>query len=438
LRRRHPTRRPPSPPSLGPIQLFEIDGLTHDAKGVARQQGKVTFISGALPGETVEAQVSKAGRRFDEASLKQIVHQSPDRITPACPHFSQCGGGSFQHLVQEKQLEAKYDWLKGQVRKLVDSDDALSVLADQPMAYRRRARLSVQVKKQKVLFGFRGKSSSDIVPIDRCLVLTTPLQAVFESLKTSLIDDDLAKKLGHIELLEDSKGLAVTFRLTHALDDHLKVQWEAWAQQQQVTLYWQPPEMKRALIGDGARRFYQLDGLTLHYHPQDFIQVNAPMNEKMVAQAMAWLAPSEQDTVLDLFCGVGNFSLPLAKRAKQVVGVELQEEMVAAARENASANHLDNARFVAADLTKPVNQELANMSFTKVLLDPPRAGAFEFLEAIINMHPKQILYVSCNASTLARDAEYLVTKGYRVLRAGLMDMFPQTSHVETMMLLQKK
>ncbi|SBS28575.1 23S rRNA (uracil(1939)-C(5))-methyltransferase RlmD [Marinomonas spartinae] len=437
MRRRHPTRRPPSPPALGPIQLFEIEGLTHDAKGVARQQGKVTFISGALPGETVEAQVSKAGRRFDEASLNQVIHHSPDRVTPACPHFFQCGGCSFQHLAQEKQLDAKYDWLKGQIRKVVSSDEPLSVLADQPVAYRRRARLSVQVKKQRVQLGFRGKSSNEIVSIDRCLVLTTPLQAVFESLKTSLAADALAKKLGHVELLEDSKGLAVTFRLIQALDDSLKAQWESWAQQQQVALYWQQPEMKRAEV-DGNRRFYQLDDLRLHYHPQDFIQVNAAMNEKMVKQAMNWLEPCEQDTILDLFCGVGNFSLPLAKRAKQVVGVELQEEMVAVAGENAAANHLDNAHFVAADLTKPVSRELSNIAFTKVLLDPPRAGAFEFLEAIINMRPKQILYVSCSASTLARDAEYLVTKGYRVLRAGLMDMFPQTSHVETMMLLQKK
>lgn len=437
MRRRTPTRRPEKAQPLGPVQQFEVDALTHEGKGVARLQGKVTFIAGALPGEIVEARVNKAGRRFDEAKLSSIIKESPYRTVPACEHYAVCGGCSFQHLAEPQQLEAKLSWLQGQVRKLV-SDDALSVLSDQSTAYRRRARLSVLVKNGTLQLGFRGKSSNDIASIDHCLVLTKALQVIFTALKSSLSENALAPKLGHIELLEDSKGQAVTFRLTQTVDESLMSHWNEWARLQGVALYWQQPNMSRAQVSREAKRFYHIDGLTLGYHPQDFIQVNAAMNEKMVAQAMSWLNPSDQDVILDLFCGVGNFSLPLAKRAQEVIGVELQESMVEAGRANAQSNLIENVRFIAADLTKPVDQALSKMNINKVLLDPPRAGAFEFLDTIIKIAPKQILYVSCNASTLARDAEYLATKGYRVLRTGLMDMFPQTSHVETMMLLQKK
>ena len=439
MRKRTSPRRNniPKPQSIGPVQTFEVSGLTHEAKGVARLQGKVTFIEGALPGETVEAQVNKAGRRFDEAVLVNVIEASPYRVEPACPHFDVCGGCSFQHLAHEQQLSAKGEWLKGQLRHFITSQE-LEILSDQPTAYRRRARISVDFRKGRLAFGFRGKASNEIVSIDRCVVLTPHLQSVFSSLKNYLQDNDLANILGHVELLEDSKGVSVLLRLTSSVADDLEKNWEDWADSQQVALYWQAPKASKAQVSPEKLRYYDLGEIRLKYHPQDFIQVNAAMNEKMVAQAIDWLQPNKQDVVLDLFCGVGNFSLPLAKHAQRVIGVEVQETMVEAARHNAQMNDLDNLSFVAADLTKPVQNELFQQTITKVLLDPPRAGAFEFLDSIIKMRPTQILYVSCNASTLARDAEYLVAKGYRVLRVSLMDMFPQTSHVETMMLLQKK
>ncbi len=437
MRKRTPTRRQSKPQPIGPVQTFTVDGLTHEAKGVARLQGKVTFIGGALPGETVAAQITKSGRSFDEAVLTAIIEPSAYRVEPSCQHFNVCGGCSFQHLADEKQLSSKADWLQGQLRNLITTQE-LELLSDHSTHYRRRARISIDRKKGTLLLGFRGKASSDIVSIDQCVVLTGNLQKIFSSLKLELSINGLADSLGHIELLEDTKGVSVLFRLTSLISDELEKTWENWANKEQISLYWQAPKASKAEVPSESMRHYDLGELRLEYHPQDFIQVNAIMNQKMVAQAMDWLSPNKQDVILDLFCGVGNFSLPLAQHAQSVIGVEVQESMVEAARKNACLNGFDNLSFVASDLTQPVANEFLKQKITKILLDPPRAGAFEFLDTIIKIGPKQILYVSCNASTLARDAEYLVAKGYRVLRVGLMDMFPQTSHVETMMLLQKK
>lgn len=429
----HKTRRKKPSQPIGPVQLFSVDGLTHEGKGVARADGKVTFISGALPNETVKAQVVKSNRRFDEAKLIDIEQPSPHRVTPACLHYAQCGGCSFQHLALEQQRVAKMDWLKGQLRK-VYSDKELTLLADSGLGYRRRARLSVKLHEQELNVGFRGKSSQQIVSIDNCIVLTLQLQNTFVALKAALVGDSIAANIGHIELLDDDKGVSVLFRLTADIDASSQQQWQQWAEQQQLQLYWQYTDENRALVQHQAMRHYQLNELVLKYHPQDFIQVNALMNAKMIAQAINWLAPNENDIILDLFCGVGNFSLPLAKHAKQVVGVEVQTSMVESAQANATANELDNLSFIAADLTQPASKSITSLGVTKVLLDPPRAGAFEFLPTLVKLKPKHILYVSCDAATLARDAEYLIEKRYKVQRGGMMDMFPQTAHLETMLL----
>lgn len=422
----------PSQP-IGPVQSFSVDGLTHEGKGVARAAGKVTFIPGALPNETVKAQVVKSNRRFYEANLIEVEQPSPHRVEPVCPHYEQCGGCSFQHLAVEQQRVAKMDWLQGQLRKVCPEQE-LTQLADYAFGYRRRARLSVRVTEQKLNVGFRGKSSQQIVSIDNCIVLTPALQHTFKALKVVLLGDSIAAKIGHIELLEDDKGVSVLIRLTANIDRNEQQNWQQWAEQQPLQLYWQHVDEKRAIVQQQAMRHYQLHGLTLKYHPQDFIQVNAVMNTKMVAQAMEWLAPNAHDVILDLFCGVGNFSLPLAQHAKQVVGVEVQTSMVKSGQVNASANGLNNLSFITADLTQPASKSITSLGVTKVLLDPPRAGAFEFLPTLVKLKPKHILYVSCDAATLARDAQFLVENRYKVQRGGMMDMFPQTGHLESMLL----
>ncbi|MDU0354141.1 23S rRNA (uracil(1939)-C(5))-methyltransferase RlmD [Paraglaciecola aquimarina] len=429
----------PSQP-MGPIRYFRVEGLTHEGKGVARADGKVTFIAGALPGEKVTAQVVKSNRRFDEAKLVDIEQPSVHRVTPACSHYAECGGCSFQHLTVEQQRESKKIWLQGQLRKVCSTDDIM-LLADSAMGYRRRARLAIRVVDEQLLLGFRGNGTQQIVSIDNCIVLTEPLQQTFVALKSVLLEDAvlgcIAAKLGHVELLEDDKGVSVLFRLTGNVEQGIRTKWSAWAEMQNVELYWQFSGENRANVSQVARRQYQVDDFALRYHPQDFIQVNAAMNAKMVEQAMQWLAPSQDDVILDLFCGVGNFSLPLAKRAKQVVGVEVQESMVKAGQSNAQTNHLSNLSFVAADLTQATNKDITSYGVTKVLLDPPRAGAIEFLPSLVKLKPKQILYVSCDAATLARDAEYLLEKRYKVKRVAMMDMFPQTAHLETMLLFSR-
>ncbi len=436
LKNRNSHRRQTKAPVLGPKKTFEVEGLIHDAKGVARLNGKVTFIAGALPGETVEAQIVKTSKRYDEARLSNIVVASEQRIEPSCPHFSECGGCSFQHLAQPKQIEAKQQWMQGQLRKVIDQLP-ISVLADQPFEYRRRARIAVYVKDGKVLIGFRGKASKKIISIEQCIVLTPPLQSLFSALKITLLSDKLVHHIGHLELLDDDQGVSVTIRLIKAISPESTEVWTQWAIQHNVDLYWQQPDSDTADVDGKAPRFYKIEDLTLRYHPQDFIQVNGALNKKMVAQALHWLAPSKNDVVLDLFCGVGNFSLPLAVRAGQVIGVEVQDSMVAAGIANAHLNKSTNLRFLAADLSKALSSELIPLGVTKVLLDPPRAGAFAFLDTLIKIKAKQILYVSCDAATLARDAEYLVAKHYKVTKVSIMDMFPQTSHVESMMLFER-
>ncbi|MFT5677396.1 MAG: 23S rRNA (uracil1939-C5)-methyltransferase, partial [Paraglaciecola sp.] len=281
-----------------------------------------------------------------------------------------------------------------------------------------------------------GKASKNIVSINQCMVLTQPLQTLFSSLKTALLSDKLAHHIGHLELLHDDKGVSVTIRLIKTISLTTTNVWALWAIEHNVDLYWQHPGSDAADVEDKGPRFYKIEDLILRYHPQNFIQVNGVLNKKMVAQALEWLAPSINDVVLDLFCGVGNFSLPLAAHAGQVIGVEVQTSMVAAGIANARLNKLTNLSFLAADLTKAVSSELIPLGVTQVLLDPPRAGAFEFLDTLIEIKPKQILYVSCDVATLARDAEYLVAKKYKVKKVCMMDMFPQTSHVETMMLFE--
>lgn len=416
-------------------QRYVIDGITHEAKGVARHQGKVTFIEGALIGETVTAKVVQSNRRFDEATLIKIEEASPDRISPACIHYHECGGCQFQHVQYEQQLHAKQGWLKNQFRHLAIKE--ITLLTGSPFGYRRRARLAVHVSKQSVSLGFRAKSSAHIVAVKECLVLTEPLQQLLKPLYEFFPVLTQAQNIGHIELLNDDLGTAMVIRLTAEITAGEVALWEQFAKDKQTTLFWQYFDEQKAQVALSELRQYSALSLPVSFHPQDFVQVNDEMNQKMLAQALDWLALTEKDVVLDLFCGSGNFALPLAQQVTKVIGVELLDSMVNNARENAKLLGLEGATFIAADLTKVNHQDVFPKTITKIVLDPPRAGAFEFLPNIIKQSPDKILYVSCNAATLARDAEFLLANGYQVAKVALMDMFPQTAHVETMMLLQK-
>lgn len=418
--------------SHAPVGVFHIEDTTHEGNGVARDQGKVTFVAGAIAGEEVEARVVKQGRQFNQAIATKWLTQSPQRIAPPCPHFEQCGGCQLQHLTISAQREVKEKWLANQFRHLAFTG-TIERLEGTEFAYRRRARLSVFAKQGEVRIGFRAQSSNEIIDIQQCPVLVPALQTLYIELREQIKVSALAGKIGHIELLNDAFGNSVVIRQSRHCEASEKAQWSEWANKHEVAVYWQEPEQERV---DAPKRHYEVDGLSVYFHAQDFIQVNAEINLKMVDQAMAWLAPTSADTVLDLFCGAGNFSLPLAQRAGHVIGVEVLDSMVQMGQFNAQQAQLENIEFLAADLTQAPPNRLKKAKISKALLDPPRAGAYECLPTLVKLRPQQILYVSCNAATLARDAAYLVEQGYHVARVCMMDMFPQTSHVETMMLLQ--
>lgn len=421
-------------PISSPIRTFTIESMTHEGHGVVRDQGKVTFVEGAMTGEQVEARLTKEGRQFNQATTLKRIHTSPSRRTPSCKHFEQCGGCQLQHMDVDAQRDLKTEWLRNQFRKL-ELPEQITRLQGEEFGYRRRARLSVFAKNQQVSMGFRAKASNAIVDIEQCQVLVPALQKAYADLRSYILQGSLVAKLGHVELLLDNSGAACVLRQTRDVPEADKAQLVEWANSNGIEVYWQLPDQSKVQVD--APRHYLVDGLKVNFHPQDFIQVNAQINDAMVEQAMAWLNVTQDDVVLDLFCGAGNFSLPLGKRAGQVLAVEAIESMVEMGQANAAAAGLDNTSFLAADLTLPPPNHLKKAKITKALLDPPRAGALEFLPTLVRLKPKQILYVSCNASTLARDAQYLVENGYRVMNVCMMDMFPQTSHVEAMMLLQK-
>ncbi|MBM6551641.1 23S rRNA (uracil(1939)-C(5))-methyltransferase RlmD [Marinomonas ostreistagni] len=431
--KRHSSNRSRSKSSPPAVATFVIEDTTHEGNGVARQNGKVTFVAGAITGETVEAKVVKTGRQFDQAGPIKWLEVSPHRVSSPCQYFAQCGGCQLQHIDISEQRNVKANWLSNQFRKL-SLPETLTRLEGEPLGYRRRARIATFAKGGEVNIGFRAQASNEIIDVHNCVVLTFPLQEAYQSLREAVKGSTIAGKIGHIELLEDAAGVTVILRLTRAVDSADRMPIEQWAAEAKVNLFWQAPEQDR--IEQAEPSHYVVDEQTIQFHAQDFIQVNADINQKMVQQAMAWLDVSREDTILDLFCGAGNFSLPLAQRAGRVLAVEALESMVAMGRENAARAELDNLEFMAADLTQAPPNRLKKAKISKALLDPPRAGAFEFLPTLVRLKPKQILYVSCNAATLARDAAYLIEQGYRVSKVCMMDMFPQTSHVETMMLLQ--
>lgn len=431
-RRPHDRKKATSP--INPIRILNIEDMTNEGNGLARESGKVTFVEGALTGESVEARITKENSKLNQAVTTKILTASSQRQIPECQHFSQCGGCQLQHLSIDGQRDLKVEWLKNQLRH-IEIPSYISMLSTQEFSYRRRARLAVLAKKGDVFIGFRKKSSKGIVDVKMCPVLVPALQEVYQALRIELLKTPLTAKIGHIELLEDAQGASVVLRLARSANQAEKTLLDHWAQSQGVALYWQQPDEERVVCD--ASHFYSVDNTQINFHPQDFIQVNETINLSMVSQAVDWLELTADDVVLDLFCGAGNFSLPLAKRAGRVLAIEAVESMVDKGRLNAEQANLSNVEFIAADLTQSPPNKIKKANVSKVLLDPPRAGALEFLPTLVTLNPDYILYVSCNAATLARDVAYLVEKGFRVTKVCMMDMFPQTTHIETMMLLQK-
>lgn len=451
-----------------------VNELLTDGRGLASVDGKKVMIRGALPNETVKFTYTHHKKQFFEGEMTEVVSPSPDRVTPRCAVFSHCGGCVLQHLDADKQIDFKQQQLLGNLRQQI-GDKAQPIaapLSAKHWGYRHRARVGLQwqADKQSVDIGFRARASSHIVPTDGCAILAPKLSNLFVPTAEVVAQLSQPGSITHVEMtLGEHQGerendhhsttphimerAVLTFRHVKSLtaDDTEKLQ--QFAEQYGVDIFLQSggddsvvglnhtetPAYFLGLNTENDRANHDsASRLRMDFLPYHFTQVNFTMNRKMLEQALHWLDLQPDDCVLDLFCGLGNFTLPIAQRVKQVVGVEGAKALVEWAKRNAKNNHIDNAEFYQADLTQNTQMMAwrVKYDYNKILIDPPRAGAQEIMPLIHALKPEKVVYVSCHAATLARDLRVLVNDyGYRLRQIGAMDMFPQTAHVEAMVLL---
>ncbi|MBS7838587.1 23S rRNA (uracil(1939)-C(5))-methyltransferase RlmD [Wohlfahrtiimonas chitiniclastica] len=428
-----------------------ITDITHDGRGVAHVEGKVVFVNGALPDEVVMAQYVKSRKDYDEAKTIEVLKASPDRVAPLCDVFGTCGGCSLQHLDPEKQIYFKAKQLASNLKKQAKLDfdvaEQMPPLRSPSEHYRYKARLGVKyvAKKEKVLVGFREKFAPFIVDMDSCPVLEDKVANLLPALSTLIGGLTLLDKIPQIEVAIGSEQVALSFRVLETPTEEDEAKLKAFGIEHNILIYLQPKnEASTYLLSDVEDRddllnYQLLDRLTMAFKPYHFTQVNPMINQQMVKQALDLLKLQKDETVLDLFCGLGNFTLPLALEAGKVIGVEGDQSLTEWAAKNAARNGLENVDFYCTDLTQ--NQDDADwmqLKYDAILVDPPRSGALEMMPYLGKLAPKRILYVSCHPATLARDLAELVQYGYEVTNAGVMDMFPHTAHVESMALLVKK
>lgn len=424
-----------------------IDTLM-DGRGVADVPGKKVFVDGALTGETVVFRRRRKKRNFDEAELLEVLEPAPERVAPRCAVFGVCGGCSLQHLSAVAQLRMKQSAFLDSLQRIgkVVPQRVLAPIEASSWGYRRKARLAVKhvYKKDRVLVGFRERHKPYVADMDRCETLHPAIGERLGELSTLIGQLSIREKLPQIECAVGDNATAMIFRVLEFPGDADVELLSSWAGSRNVQVFLQTggPDTIAPLPGHDWPELlqYRLPAfdVTISFTPMDFLQVHADVNQRMIEQAIELLAPDRESTVLDLFCGLGNFSLPLARSAGQVLGIELGADMVTRARDNASAAGLGNVEFRHADLSDPAADLTAGRSVDLVLLDPPRTGAAELIESLLRIGPDRIVYVSCHPGTLARDAQRLVADGgYKLAAAGVMDMFPHTSHVESMVLFER-
>jgi len=431
------------------VESGTVTTLTHEGEGVVRE-GKTAFVAGALPGERIRYQRIKRHRQHDEARLIEVLEPAAERVMPRCGHFGVCGGCSLQHLSAQSQLAAKEAQLREGLERLacVVPDTWLPPLEGPQWNYRRRARLGAKYvpKKGRVVVGFRERLAPYIAALDRCEVLAAPADGLIEPLSTLLTSLDIRHRLPQIEVAVADNAVALVLRILDDLGEGDLAKLRAFEAQYGVRLYLQRGglETVRRLdtaAADEAPLHYALPHLKieLQFEPTDFVQINGAINAALVERAVALLAPDRDSTVLDLFCGLGNFTLALAQRAGRVVGVEGDASLIERARLNARRNGIGEAEFHVANLAAetPQGTPWLRPAYTHVLLDPPRAGAREILPIVARFAPRRVLYISCHPGSLARDIGILVhDHGFKLRAVGVLDMFPHTAHVESMAVLE--
>lgn len=447
-----------------------IERLSHEGRGVGRIDGKIAFVDGALPGEDVTAVYTSRRSQYDELKVQDILRASAQRIRPPCAVAAICGGCVLQHLAPAGQLELKQQVLVDQLKHTAGITDfaMLPAMSGDTEHYRRKARLAVRYvhKKADVLVGFRETANTFITDMHHCAVLVKPVAELISPLRSLILSMDACREIPQIEVvvgetrcvpveqMSDVLRVALVLRhlvpldapdlerLQHFAETH-DIEWflqsggpdtvqKFWPADDNTSLFYHLPQ---SVTPDKASQSV----ITMEFRPGDFTQVNAGINRYMIDQALKLLDLQPEDTVLDLFCGLGNFTLPAALRCKSVTGVEGSQDMVTRAAMNADHNDIKNTRFYAADLFTDFDHDTwAQPVYNKLLLDPPRSGAIEICTRIRELLPARIVYVSCNPATLARDAAELQRQGYDLINAGVMDMFPHTGHVESMALFVLK
>jgi 23S rRNA (uracil1939-C5)-methyltransferase len=451
-------------PVIPEIKYATIESLDQEGRGVTHVEGKTIFIDGALPNEKVTFQSIRIKPSYEVANVVEVLKQSNQRVTPKCPHFGLCGGCKLQHLDFAAQVAAKQRLLENDLWHIgkVKAENMLPPLYGPTWGYRHKARLSVKYveKKQRVLVGFNEKSTRYVADMDSCEVLVPEVSALIAPLQALIVQLGIRDKLPQIELAvgeansnsecEPVEGnskpvIVLILRIMDALSANDEALLKAFADDHAVQIWTQtkgPDTIKPFYPLDGAQLQYSLPefGLTYPFKPNEFTQVNPQINQVMIRRAMQLLAPQAHENIADFFCGIGNFTLPIARSGAQVLGLEGLANLVDRANESAQLNNISHVKFGVADLFKMTPEALTNLgAFDKWLVDPPRDGAFELIKSLdASNSPQRIVYVSCNPATLARDAGVLVNeKGYTLSAAGVINMFPHTAHVESIALFER-
>jgi len=431
---------------IGQKIQVKITRLDFNGCGVGSYQKKSVFIDGTLPNETVVAKIIEQKSKYYRGKLLDVINSSDKRVIAQCQHFLKCGGCDVQHISPQEQLLMK----QKKVSELFSRQHILSLndeadlpwqesLFSQPYHYRRKARIGVQYdKKGQVTIGFRQRGSNLLVGIRKCPVLLEPLSEFFQPLKLLLAKLSGKNPIGHIEIIA-TDVVTLIIRQLVKLSPQDKVLWSNFSSEVNCQIMVDNGEQVLSLSTCQPLSYSLVNAnhqpIKISFSADDFIQVNADINNKMVAQAIDWLSLNEHDQVLDLFCGLGNFSLAIASIVAKVTGIEGVDKMVIKARENAIENNLTNCQFYQADLNSDWQSNAwAKEKYTKVLLDPARAGAYQAIEQLVKFNIEQILYISCDPATLAKDTALLLTHGYKIEKIALMDMFTHTKHIETMVL----
>ena len=426
-----------------------IDALSHEGRGIARVEGKAVFVDGALPGEKVLFRYTRKRGSYAEGYAVEILKPSAKRVIPMCPHYGICGGCSLQHMQFQEQLQHKQNVLLEQLKQIgtVVPEGVLSPIHSQQWGYRRKARLGVKyvLKKGKLLVGFREKRSNYLADLQSCLVLHPDIGMRLTEIQALISSLDIYDQIPQIEAAVGENTTALIFRHLLQITGGDKERLRQFQNQTGIAIFLQSggPETVIPLNEESNTGLsYRLEKYEciINFRPDEFTQVNFEINKLMIDQVMLLLEPGPGDNVLDLFCGLGNFSLPLARYSKKVTGIELSDSLVGRARINAARNKMKNAEFYAMDLMQDdLEAAFFYSDYQKILIDPPRNGAREVIIRLNLDKVRKLVYVSCNPATLARDAGILVKeKGMKLKKAGIMDMFPHTSHVESIALFERE